>query len=321
MSVRKKLFEVEGFEVYPGTFYVVKDKIDHDAPIGFQNKGVTKIPSAGVGETFTCPFRPSTPGSKKGVYDTGFYIDSPCYKLIDKKVAEQTVKAIQDNLVKGWATYVGGEDKLDKNNTEFWDAKTFSVYSGQSLNSNDPEDLATLYFALRSRKLAPKENQNDSKYNSTPYVVVDVNKDIKRKDEEVSKTYTAIGVFQELAKQNLPRLVSMMTYLGENVSEQADTMTLMSVFDSYIKRHKTHIDIFLDLVEETNKSAGLEKIAIYNEVKKMKYRREVEKINNTYMYEDFDLGADLKTVAVNIQKLPELKELKGKILLREEVED
>ena len=53
----------------------------------------------------------------------------------------------------------------------------------------------------------------------------------------------------------------------------------------------------------------------------MKYRREIEKINNTYMYEDFDLGADLKTVAVNIQKLPELKELKGKILLKEEVED
>lgn len=321
MSVRKKLFEIEGFEVFPDTHYVIKDKMDHDAPEGFQQKGVTKLPSAGVGETFTCPFRPSTPGSKKGVYDTGFYIDSPCYKVTNREVAKQTVKALQDNLVKGWSTYVGGEDKLDKNNNEFWDSKTFSVFSGQSLNSNDPEDLATLYFALRSRKLAPKESQNDSKYNSTPYVVVDVNKDIKRKDEEVSKMFTAIGVFQELAKQNRPRLVSMLDYLGERVSSEVDVNTLMGVFNNYITKHKTHIDIFLELVEETDKPAGQEKIAIYNEVKKMKYKKEIEKINNTYMYEDLDLGADLKTVAINIQKSPELRELKGKILLGEEVED
>ena len=35
MSARKKIFEVEGFEIYPGTFYVVKDKMDQR---GFSKK-------------------------------------------------------------------------------------------------------------------------------------------------------------------------------------------------------------------------------------------------------------------------------------------
>jgi hypothetical protein len=316
---KKKLFEVDGFEVYEDSIYVVNDKIDHDAPSGFLEKGTTRLPSSGVADTFYCPFQP-TGQNGKGIWDTGFYADSPCYERLDSTDKNIIVKAIKENILKPFAALKGGVDVLSHTNNEFWDLEKFKVYSGQVLNANNTTDRVTLYFALRHKKLCPKGKESSPLYRDTAYTVVDVNNDVKRKDEKVANMFASIKHFTTLLQNDRSRLISMLEYMGIRLSEGIEDTSLVSIFNEYLQSNESHVGRFNTLIEQTSTAEGQEMIEVYLKLKKAVYRGDVEKAKNGSLHlGEKELGGDLRVAAENIAKKKEFNSIKKQLLFDEEL--
>lgn len=321
MSDKKLLFEVEGFEVYSDSLYVVNNRVDYDAPSGFVERGTTQLPSDGVGETFYCPFIASG-NSGEGVYDTGFYVNSPCYRTVkDTKSKELIVKNLKKNLVEPYANEKGAED-VSHNNLDFWDKQKFFITAGDVINSNNPNDLMKIYFALRHRKVCPKGLEKEPRFDNASYIVVDINKDVKKRDEKVSKQFRVIEIFTTLLKTDRARLVSLMEYVGIRTSTSVEDNTLTSFFYEYIQESESNIDRFIDLFEHTDTEVGRAEIDIYLVLKELRSDRKIDKAENGILfYNDIELGPNLKTAANNIARQKDFRELKRSLLLGEEIED
>lgn len=305
------LFEIEGFKVFKGTRYVINNKIDYDAPSGFEQAGTTRLPSDGVGESYFCPF-----DREAMIYDTGFFEDSPCYRHLDSESRKIIVDNLVKNVMEPFSKLVGGENILHHTNLDFWDKRRFFIEAGLSLNTDNIKDVVTLYYALRHRKLCPKGKESDGNYRDAAYVVVDINNDIKRKDEKVNKTFNCITKFSTLLKTDKNRLISILDYMSVKVSDKMEDSTLMSMFDEYIRQNESHIDRFNGLIEETSTDLGREKIEIYLKLKDMRRRGEVEQESNGILYiGDTELGPDLQQAASNIARLKELADIKRKVLI------
>lgn len=326
MSESKVLFEVHGFEVYSDTTYVVRDKEDLNAPSGFIKAGITKLPSDGVGETFQCAYVKKS--ATTGVWDTGFRDYSPCYSNIsDKKKVERTVETLLKNVVEPYEKHVGEKGELDHKNDEFWSRRSFEVYTGQPFDTSNPEDVLTLYFALMTRQLTPKGKEGDSSYKQSSFIVVDINKDIKRKDEKAADFFEAVGVFQHLQKSDKPRLLSILNYSGLPVAPDIEKKAFQGIFNEYLTQsgnnNSNNTKTFLELVEETESEEGRSKIEIYLNLKdSFKKGGKVSKSSNgVYFYQEDEIGPDLKAAAGNIVKQKELEHIKRDILLIDEEDE
>jgi hypothetical protein len=318
MSEKKMLFEVNGFQVFENTIYAINDKKDYDAPDGFIREGTTKLPSSGVGESFGVRFVPRSPGSKEGVWDTGLYPESKCYDGLDEKTrgirSGEVIKSIGSALL----NLYGVEKKdLHQANHDFWQTKVFSVESGKTLSSNNVNDLVTLYYAIKEMKVAPKQFENDTRYKNTSYIVVDVKNDIKKRDEAVLNKYESIGVFTELLKSNRPTLINLLAFMGCPVADGIDNAGLISIFDTFMSENASRIELFNNYTSSIKDSNFQDKLAIFSQIKSGSAWKNhgIEKLpTGAYIFEDIELGADLKTVAESITKDSKLTELKDAIL-------
>jgi hypothetical protein len=286
MSTEKVLFTVNGFEVKANSIYKVKDKPDGDAPTGFQELGVTKLPSAGVDESFQVPFH-QLGNNGGGIWNTGFNEHSPCYYDMDPVVVTAQVKALNANLLKPYRAATGNQEAFKEGNEDFFKRTNFQVYSGQVFNTNNVIDLMTLYFALRAHQVAPEGRQGDSKYREASYIIVDKNKDVKEKDRRKSLKFSAIGTFTSLYQNDRERLYAILGWSGLPVSESVDQMTLVSMFDEFIEGKPDRAEFFLNTEKDSNTKIGLEKILIYRKLKDtISKNTRISKVpNGSYFYD------------------------------------
>jgi hypothetical protein len=322
-SEKKVLFTVNGFEVKANSIYKIADKPDGDAPSGFQALGVTKLPSAGVDESFQVPFK-EIGSNGDGVWDTGFSEYSPCYADMDEAVVKAQVKVLKENLLKPYIASTGKKDAFEEGNEEFFKKMNFKVFSGQNLNTASIHDRMTLYFALRAHQVAPEGRQGDSKYREAAYVIVDKNKAVNEKDKRRTMKFNAIGLFITLYQQDRERLFSILTWIGFNISESTDQLTLNGMFDEYLQVSPDRAEAFINTEKESQTKIGLEKLLVYKKLRETATKStKITKIpNGSYFYEgDIELGVDLKSSAENIAKLASLTKVKKDLLLLDEIED
>lgn len=319
---KELLFELYGFEVYSDSRYVVKDKEDLDAPSGFIQAGVTKLPSDGVGESFQCYYKRTS--ATTGVWDTGFYIYSPCYEHIRSEAEKQV---IVDRLMKGvvepYRKATGNPNALDHSDNEFWKKTNFQVYTNQVFTTSNPSDVLNLYFALKTRYLTPKGQEGDSRFNQSAYVVVDIDKDTKRNDEKTSNFYRAVGVFENLLREDRKRLISILNYSGLVVASEIDDDAFRGLFDQHLRsvNNSKNVDMFLKIVNETETEIGRATVDLFLCLKKSFNRNNkvTKNPNGVFFYEDTEIGPDLKAAASNIAKQAEFKDIKKELLLQDEV--
>lgn len=310
------LFTVNGFTVHKGNTYQLVDKPDMDAPSGFIQAGVTKLPSDGVGETFHCRFIRNGIGND-GVWDTGFYEYSPCYEGMEKERVRTIVNALSRNVVVPFEKKAGKPDILNQDNESFWIKQRFNVYSDKPYNTSNPNDVLELYMGLLTYQITPQGQEGDSKYRDSAYILVDTTKKRKLKEEKSVAKFEAVGIFYELLKQEPEKLQAVMQYLGMNVNVSSDDTTLMATFDEYLSGNTDKIRAFKNTVEDTNTDTGYSKILIYKKLREENLKPK-SKLTRTpkgvYFYEDFEVGGDLKSAAENIAKNSELHNIKKELL-------
>ena len=95
MSTEKEvLIEINGLVIKTNSVYKVTNKPDSQAPSGFIKEGTTKLPSAGIGNTVPVRYEITNHAKGTGVFDTGLYVESPCYATLDLKEVQKRVEIL-----------------------------------------------------------------------------------------------------------------------------------------------------------------------------------------------------------------------------------
>jgi hypothetical protein len=300
------LFEIDGFRCIKGSIYRVIDKKDGDAPSGFVKAGVSRLPSDGVGDSNTFAFR-------DGLWDTGFYEASPCYRGLSDAEKKLRVTQVVSKVLRPFQKAKGGKNLLEQENEESLLKQMFHIYPDLVYHAEDPLQVLQLYGAIMSGGLAPQEMSKAAKYSAASYIVVDISKVRKEKDDINSAIMDAVSVFLTLYNTDKPKLDGVLTWLGlGKYPKDADITTMRSIFYETIKDSFQNCTMFVDLVGEVdNSSLTKEKIFIYNKLKNLPAKSKKLSIEpGKIYYDDVFVGVDLKHAAENISKNPELKEVK-----------
>jgi hypothetical protein len=321
MAEKKVLFTVNGFSVKEDSSYVVKDKKDMDAPSGYIQAGVSKLPSRGVGDSFEVSFI-STDGGRTGVYDTGFFEYSNCYRELSMEERKPIVAALKKNLLNPYRLAKGNPTAFEngKEGEAFIQSQRFMVRSNKTYNTSDIESAMELYFGLLTRQLTPKGEEGNTAYEDSSYVVIDLSKDRNIKDERALNEFKAIGAFSSMLRADKERLYAILKYVGMTFLPSIDEGAIISMFNDYIRNNNSDkTDIFNSLVTETETKAGLDKVFIYKALKDLSVRATaLTKSSGIYYYNDVEVGSDLKNAADNINKNPKLVQIKKELLLAED---
>ena len=313
--MKDTLFKINDFEVKKDSIYVVKDKRDMDAPSGFIKAGVSKLPSKGVGDTFQVRFI-SRDGGRTGTWDTGFYEFSHCYKAQDKDSVKPLITSLKKNVLEPFRKAIGDPLAFEQENEKFFLKQRFSIFSGKVFNTSDPVDTMELYFGLLTNQLTPKGQEGNTKFNDSSYVVVDINKDVKVKDERALEKFKAVGSFTNLLSSDKERLLAMLSYAGINPSKSVDDVTLISMFNDYLDQGQDdRIIMFNALVTETETEKGLEKVFIYKQLRSLIATGKVTKTSGLYYYDGNEIGPDLKQASESIVKNSKFAGIKKEIML------
>jgi hypothetical protein len=313
---KKVLFKLHGFEVLKDSIYLVVDKPDYDAPSAFIERRVTKLPSDGVGVSFQAPYKRIT--NSMGVWDTGFDEMSPCYAGIAESVKKEIVKGLVQNVVEPYQKLVGDSNALLSNNDEFYLKMNWEVHEGKVFKTSDPVDVVALYFALLSRELSPKDRKDDPAFLSSAYMIIDVNDNVRKRDEAASLEFEAIGLFEQIYQNDKKQLNQILFYLGRNVDENIKISALRSLFKAYLAGGPSNTEAFLNLVKECNTEKGLTKINVYHMLKTNFGRNpKLSKAEGMIYYNDVQIGPDLKSAANNIAVNPQLDQIKKEIMFFE----
>ncbi len=312
------LFEINGFEVKRGHIYLVGDKLDKTAPSGMRDKRMTKFPQAGVEEIFHVGcMQIGTSGAV--VWDTGFYPESYCFKNeSDPKNRQKLAKSRFDNVLKPYRAATANSKAFEhEDNDKFFDQTRFKVYTDLLLNADDPIQLMTLYFALMTKYVCPDEKQGDPAYVSTSYVIKDVAKNSKDRNEKASLQFEVIGAVSTLLTTDEAKLRSILNWLDMPVTETASKDTLIGIVMQYIEGSSEKPQTLLKLISDADTQVGLDKFNIYKKLKEVhrKSGKITKSSSGMLSYNGIEIGADFKGASDNIAKDSILSDIKKELLI------
>lgn len=311
---------VNGLDIRTESVYKITGKVDYSAPSGYVELGVSKLPTAGVGSLISVRFKQTGTKPEEGLFDTGFYLESPCYSEVDETTAKQTVAALQKHIVKPYER-IYGEGVLSHSNKEFWEEFHVKLEMDKVFSTDSLKDLLGLYIALRSYELTPKSLIGDPRFSNSDYVIEDKEKVKTIKEERTTGIMDAIATFGSLLKTDKENLVHLTRYIGiRGLTATTDDGTMKSAFFDWLNQHNENPKKFQDAAGLLLDAKTQDIIPLYIILEEALRKKEVTRDGAQLVYKGKKLGADLKTAASNLNSKKDLEEIKIEIINDRSVE-
>lgn len=316
MSNKNEIVNVNGLEIKNNAIYKIINKSDSSAPSGFIKAGTTKLPSLGIGNSVPCRFVVRNKVTNEGLYDTGFYEGSPCYAGVDKAKVKAMVSILNEKIVKPYEELHEKGD-LSHKNEKFWGSYSVLLTDGKYLVTDKPDDLLELYIAVRGHELTPKGKQFEGspKFKDSQYCVEDKEKVRNIEDERADNLMTCLANFGILLGTDKSLLVNILKYVqfvGFNIQVNHDT--LKSSFYQWITKKEANVEKFKAAFDLASDDETKEIINLYVVVNKLAKSGVLKKNGAQYTYRNEALGADLKTVAKNLNHIKDFEDIKIELL-------
>lgn len=291
-----KTITVNGLEIQVGKTYKITGKVDPTSPKGLQDIGTSKIPNNRVANSTTCPFKTMDWSSGSGIYDTGFYVESPCYADMDIVEVKTIVRTLNDMLVNPYERR-HGKGILDHNNFEFWDNYRTDLREGRMLATRNVDDLMALYIAMRGFDLTPEDQVKSPKFSGSQYCVIDRDKSRSIQEKRSESYMDTIIDFGAMLNTDKNTLIKVLHYLDlTGVSEEIDNTTLKTTFKDWVEigENVTRFRAALELMEsETDSNI----IPTYVKVRSLMKKGIVKIVRGEYYFESVHIGVDLQSAA------------------------
>lgn len=309
------IVEVNGLTIRKNALYKIVPKMDMTAPDGYQKLGTTKLPSEGIANTIGCRYVIQDHSTNQGVYDTGFYVGSPCYAGMDETARKERVKVLKANIIVPYEA-MHGEGKLENKNTEFWDSFGVTLYDGRVFNTENEKDLLDLYIAVQGFELTPVGQEGSPSFNSSDYVVEDKLTSVTVDKKRTTAKFKAIGTFAALAEQSESKLINLLKYLEViRTTVKPSIQDLQTYFELWINKDFQNADAFNTLYEKAETDEGYNAIVLQVKVKTMITAGKLTKLGGHFNYKGVELGVDSKSITANLLKNPELADICEEIML------
>ena len=285
--------KVNGVTLKSDTLYQVVPKIDHNAPDGFKEHGTSKLLSPIISETVSCIF-----DSNANVWDTGFYVNSPCYRGMKREEVEIIVDTLQKTIVTPVEQMLG-EGKLSHYSTNtYWDELMINLRNGKVFNTSNPVDLLYLYMAILHNNLAPKEEEEAYRFKKAKYCIVNKQEVVSIRQKREMDKNNAIGLFYTLFHNDKQKLLLVFDYIGlTSVTEDTPETTFNSVFNQFITDKQNgyqNVEIFLQAIDLSSDEAGIREMSIFRDLKTLFNVGVIIRKYSEYFLDEVSLGTNFK---------------------------
>jgi hypothetical protein len=287
------LFEVNGFQLRANTIYQIIGKEDEDAPEAYIKMGVSKEPDESVMDGYTMAY-----DNAMNVYDTGFFLQSPCYRGKPKDWVEAQVAA-RCKWVKDPYEGIVGEKQLDQRNNKFWDGYFAVTRMGKLYSTSDAQQLFDLYLLIQSKHVVPKSREGDPKYKSAMYCIEDKNDVIDVKTKRIESEMEASRRFSELKEKDPKRLQDILLWL-DIPSKGIEDGTLSRIFYEYLKRSTNNAEAFVQQYRESANSKWLHILQIHTMLYVLRERNRLERADQSWIVGGYEIDTNLKRAAVDL---------------------
>lgn len=316
-DLKEIIVDVNGLSIKQGSIYKITNKLDNNAPSGFVKEGTTKLPSVGIGNTVPCRYVITNKVKNTGIFDTGLYEDSPCYSTMNLDEVKARVGKLKKAIVEPYERK-HGRGILDHKNEEFWNNFGINLFAGRYFVTEKVDDLLELFIATLGYELTPKKLIGSPKFKQSQYCIEDKEEVRTIKDERADNIMTAITNFGILLNTNITLLINILKYVQlVGVTDKIDSVTLKSAFYEWLNKSENNIRKFQVAYDLTQNESTSEVVSLYVLVNKLAKTGVLKKVNGEYNYNGQALGADLKTVANNLNNKKGLEEIKIEILERD----
>lgn len=304
MSKEKFSIEINGITIKGDTLYQVIPKVDLNAPDGFVSNGTSKLLMDGIDEGAPCAFN-----EYQKVWDTGFYVKSPCYA--GKKVSdvEILVAELQEHIVKPFEEF-HGENALDHkaSNNPFWDNFGGKLRNGKVFNTNKPKDLVELYIAILHNWVASPEGKSQNLKAS--YCIVNKEAATSVKEQRQGEKLEGIGNYYTMLNNNREELLDILEYNTIISDRKMDDKTLTGVVMTLFEDPKegfNSIKRFVEAVKRNKFPKSREEFSIHSSLTELRRKRKITQQYGELYFGDELLGSNLKDATARVMKDKDLK--------------
>ena len=303
------IIEVNGLKLKENALYKVVDKPDLNAITGLREHGSTKVPLEFMGNSAECRF-------VNGVWDTGFYTQSPCYANLDRDIREQKVKSLREKIVEPYER-VHGDGILDNKNSSFWENYEYTIFEGKIFNTESVDDLLELYLATLGFELTPKNLTGDPRFSSSQFCIEDKEFTSSKRNERAQNYMKAMTSYSLMLNSEKAKLLGCLKFSrmpgADSLDKTTPDSTFNSLFHDWINNDVKNVDDFVRAFELTTKKVGLEEVIIFGHLVDLVATRKVVKLGDDFTYNEVPLGPDLKSAAKNLATKTSLKDVKIEI--------
>ena len=302
--------------------YQVVDRVDLDAPPVYVELGASILPSADIQQCPTLMLY----DDYSGVYDTGLYPESPCYRGMPKDEVEEQVAWLTKNIVEPFDAEKGlnpetGKSYLHHQNYEFWDKFIICLDGMTRLDpSYSTRDLLVIYGIIRSGYVAPEDDNigKSVKLRGAKFTIKDGAKRENRAKTAAIKEYNTTTRFDKLLASNRKGLVAGLKYRKCDVNDNMSDMDLIFYFKEWVKRNPQAHDLFDNIVEMLKDDVGQQTIWIYTALEKLFFAQKLRQVGVEYWYEGESLGIDFRQIAIDLATTSKPDKLKVRKALLED---
>lgn len=316
MNFKKKTFKVKvpntNFYLESNKTYRIIGKVDPSAPIGFQERGITKLEHPMNGEDALVRF-----DSRRNLWDTGLYEGSPCYSTIqDQKQITDTVKVLKENLIPFLKESLPEGALSQKSDNKHWDSYMFPLNQNLTIATNTPESFFGLWTALLTGAIAPEADKNAPRYRelTTPYVLVDRQEKASNEQKLAFTKAIATKNFVNLLlsdnKKDKAHLVDVLNYVDFRAVLDTEDSILNSQFNHWIDNKKSGLknaEYFNTAFDRFSTEDGKEELEVYKLLKKAVKNNKVVYDRGEYFLGEDSLGNNLKEAGKIINDNDNLK--------------
>ncbi len=316
MSEKKLIADVNGLKIREESIYEVTHRVDHTAPDGFVNEGATKLPSMEIGSSVPCPFVETNKVTGEGVYDSGFYIESPCYQGMKKEEVRKIVSTLRDKIMYPYEAKFG-KGILDHQNESFWDNFNVDLYAGRYFSTEDVESLLHLYIAMRGFELLPKDSnmKGSPKFKDAQYSIEDKNTVRNIKEERAVSVLDALVQFGKVLEKDKEVLVNMLKYLRLiGFSRKMDEVTMKASFYEWLNKSVENPDKWKRVYDMYLDDKKIDIINLFVSMNKLTERGIITREGGHYIYKGQRIGSDLQNAAEKIVMNEDMISLKTELL-------
>lgn len=282
-----EIINMYDFELRTDTLYEVVEKFDSSAPDAFKKLETTKVLSNEVHNGVPV----ATFNDYLSQWDIGLNLESPLLKTViaDETVRKQILERVHTHIKEPFEKIKGSKSlNVSEDNNKFWDNYSIEIHTGKVFNTADPIQLFELYNLLLRRVLTPKDAQSNPNFKESQYCIVDKDSSMNKESEKASRRTKAFGLYWSMKTNNKTGLLTILNYLGINVTESTSDSSLDLSFSKFIEHAKestANTKEFISVTEEYSTKKGKDIINIYIQLKEM-YTKGIVELRGKEVYLD-----------------------------------